>query len=195
VQTVANGLATDKPLHSNGKSPLIAGLHDFLEGTGGTYDDDGDRDTNGADILVDARATQAGTLTDVEAAYQELQERAAAADDLSIPTFLDRRAEACAHCGIAVAPGEEPFKWDDGQEVRLHPHCADAWAEAQHAQRKQPPWLVARTAARAAARAGLKCEGCGKPLDDVAKLPNRRFCSDVCRQAAHRARRYAEDLS
>jgi hypothetical protein len=197
---VANGFATVKLFCDNEESPPVARWQGFSEGTGGTACNDADRDTNGADILVGTgdradRATQAGTLTDVEAAHQELQTREAAADDLSIPAFLDRRGEACAHCGIAVPPGERPFKWDDGQEVRLHPHCADAWAEAQHAQRKQPPWLVARTAARAAARAGLKCERCGKLLDDVAKLPNRRFCSDVCRQAAHRARRSAEDLS
>jgi hypothetical protein len=152
-------LATDNPLNGNGKSPPVARLHDFLEGTGGGARNDADRDTNGADILVGtgdcaARATQAGTLTDVEAAYRELQTREAAADDLTIPAFLDRRGEACAHCGLAVRDEEQPYTWDNNQKVRLHPHCADAWAKAQHAQRRQrrdhhDGGVVAMTAPRA----------------------------------------------
>jgi hypothetical protein len=190
---VANGFATVKSFDDNEESLPVAGWHDFLEETQGSAGDDQHRyadgagDMDGMDESGD-RTTQAGTLTDVEAAYQELQTREAAADDLTIPTFLDRRGEACEQCGLAVPTDEKPWTWDNNREVRLHPHCVKPWEEAQHAQRKQPPWLVARTAARAAARAGLKCERCGKPLDDVAQLPNQRFCSDGCRQTAHRAR-------
>jgi hypothetical protein len=40
-------------------------------------------------------------------------------------------------------------------------------------------------AARAAARSGRSCEGCGEPLK--AARATKRFCSVRCRVAAHRA--------
>jgi hypothetical protein len=42
-----------------------------------------------------------------------------------------------------------------------------------------------RTAERAAKRAGLVCQQCGKPL--AAQRPAARFCGPTCRSQAHRA--------
>lgn len=53
-----------------------------------------------------------------------------AADDLSIPACLDRRAEAnrvCAHCG---QPGGLPVAYGEALAT-VHPDCRDAWLRTQ----------------------------------------------------------------
>jgi hypothetical protein len=44
-----------------------------------------------------------------------------------------------------------------------------------------------RTAKRLAARSGIVCERCGDPISGV-RRSTRRFCSNACRQAAHRSK-------
>lgn len=59
---------------------------------------------------------------------KEHGEHGGAGDALNIPPSLDRRNEPpCDHCGL---PGGA--EWDyDGNKVRLHPHCEDAWLDAR----------------------------------------------------------------
>jgi hypothetical protein len=56
-------------------------------------------------------------------------------DDPTIPPILDRRGEACGHCG--QAGGTE---WDyDGIKVRLHAQCERAWVEGYEATHRAEP--------------------------------------------------------
>ena len=54
------------------------------------------------------------------------------ADDTDDTDDKIPHSSPCAHCDQPV--GGEPWDWF-GQKVPLHPHCADAWADAQRNQR------------------------------------------------------------
>jgi hypothetical protein len=76
--------------------------------------------------------------SDVEDAFEELRLREQT-DDLTIPTFLDRRAVVCAHCG---KPGGK--QWDyDGAAVRLHAHCEQPWIANYKASHRRPTTTTA----------------------------------------------------
>ncbi|ASE52975.1 hypothetical protein CEQ03_09535 [Stenotrophomonas maltophilia] len=55
--------------------------------------------------------------------------------------------------------------------------------EASASPTRAPPFL------RASAEFEFRCEVCGGPLRDQATGRPRRYCTDACRQKAHRIRR------
>jgi hypothetical protein len=85
-----------------------------------------DLGATGADDADDFGKSSVGEKPNTAAAANGNRE-SRPADDLTIPTFLDRRGEACAGCG---RPGGA--HWDyHGTAVRLHPQCEQSWIDAQ----------------------------------------------------------------
>ena len=76
----------------------------------------------------------------------------------------------CRYCGVKF------YRTDRS----AYTYCSDKCAGAAHSA----AMVKARSQARAAARAGRKCETCGKPIK--AQRSTMRFCSVRCRVAAHR---------
>ena len=93
---------------------------------------------------VGANGHVRGPISDYDAAIEELRERGDLVDDdLTIPDFLDRRAEAdrvCAQCG-AGRPDDLPtvaVRATNGETVYVHEHgCLRIWEkEHRDAQRR-----------------------------------------------------------
>jgi hypothetical protein len=87
------------------------------------------------------------------------------------PWPYSRGKAKCQHCGCKFyqVPGS-----------RSH-YCSDQCAGAG----RNAAFVKARSEARAQARAGRKCEACGKAIK--AQRATMRFCSVRCRVASHRA--------
>ena len=87
------------------------------------------------------------------------------------PRYELREAEPCRQCGRKY--------WRNYRSGGVY--CSDRCA----ALARRAKYATTQGAARAAARAGRKCEGCGEPLR--AARSTKRFCSVRCRVAAFRA--------
>ena len=85
------------------------------------------------------------------------------------------RQASCRHCG---------------RRFYCHRPYQSKWCSDKCARKARAPRIAAtvkvRSQARAKARAGLKCETCGKPVK--AQRATRQYCSVRCRVSAHRAR-------
>jgi endogenous inhibitor of DNA gyrase (YacG/DUF329 family) len=86
----------------------------------------------------------------------------------------DGYTRSCYHCGR---------NFYRTQRAAQTIYCSDNCVAAAHSA-AMAPIVKARSVARAKARAGRKCETCGKPIE--AQRSTMRFCSVRCRVAAHR---------
>jgi len=86
----------------------------------------------------------------------------------------------CRHCGRAFY---KAYK-GPGQNGGVMLYCSDKCTAAAHSA-AMAPIVKARSIGRAKARAGRKCETCGKAIK--AQRSTMRFCSVRCRVASHRA--------
>jgi endogenous inhibitor of DNA gyrase (YacG/DUF329 family) len=87
------------------------------------------------------------------------------------PRFELVEGEPCRQCGRKF--------WRNYRSSGFY--CSDRCA----AIARRAKYAAAQGAARAAARRGRRCEGCGEPIE--AARSTKRFCSTRCRVAAHRA--------
>jgi hypothetical protein len=85
----------------------------------------------------------------------------------------------CRHCGQAFYNADKGSRRNGGVPL----YCSDK-CTAEIRRESMAPIVKARSKARAAARAGRKCETCGKAIK--AQRSTMRFCSIRCRVAAHR---------
>lgn len=123
LQPVASRIATDKLLDGNRKSPPVARLQRFP----GRYEAEGyDAGNEAADAPTLGNGKPPASPTATTAAGGNGHD-----DDLTIPSFLDRRHEICAQC---ARPGGVECAYD-GETVRLHAHCQPAWIDAYDADR------------------------------------------------------------
>jgi hypothetical protein len=86
----------------------------------------------------------------------------------------------CRQCGRVFYKADKGARQNGG--VMLY--CSDKCVAVAHAA-AMAPIVKARSEARAKARAGRKCETCGKAIK--AQRSTMKFCSVRCRVASHRA--------
>jgi hypothetical protein len=89
------------------------------------------------------------------------------------------RKSRCRHCGRLFYNADRGWRQNSGVPLYCSDKCVAAVRSAAMAD-----IVKARSKARAVARAGRKCESCGKPIK--AQRSTMRFCSTRCRVIAHR---------
>jgi hypothetical protein len=98
-------------------------------------------------------------------------------EPITVPTPY--RKWRCRRCGQLFYNADNGYR----RNGRVPLYCSDKCVAAVRAL-AMAPVVKARSKARAAARAGRKCQTCGKAIK--AKRSTMRFCSVRCRVAAHR---------